>query len=280
MPWFEPALGALTDPDDRQAVYAAKRAAGDTHCIVEFFSPANPIVYDEPGQPYQIPSVIHEATPDAFRALVEEIIDARFTPVVAFDGDAGDRPLGYPNALRQLPILVALLDGLNDRILYARLWDSVFYGSSPEHIQAFGQAFRKLLPNGYLAIEHQPGRIPVGAGTADYLPGGMMTDYDTILGEFGSTTIHEPATWQVLGRMLPSGTYRRPADETGDPNPPCYVISGSPRGPYFYVAFETGGGGPAQPGAYDWVRGNCTVADLQRSGDYFRAMGVALVCLP
>lgn len=297
MPWFEPAIGALRDPSDRQAVYAAKHATRDTHCIVEFFAPTNPILYDEPGQPYQIPSLIHEATPDAFRGLVTEIIAAGFIPTVVFDGDDGDNPLGYPNALRQLPILATLLDGLHDRILYARFWDGVFYGSSPAHVQHFGQEFTRIIRQGgaapgYLAIEFQPGHIPAGTGAADFAPGGLMTDYDTILGEFqcptrasvGSDGAYADAmgnVWEICKRLA-SKTYTRPPDQPAgnDEGVEDYFAQPSPRGPYVFGVMETGGGGPAQPGVYDWVRGNCTLADLQRVGDYFRALGAPLVCLP
>ncbi len=46
LPWFEAALTSLS-AGDRARVYAAKHAAGDTHCIV-----ALTWNYDEPGQPY------------------------------------------------------------------------------------------------------------------------------------------------------------------------------------------------------------------------------------
>jgi hypothetical protein len=49
LPGFEACLPWLT-PADRQVVYAAKRAAGDTHCIITI--PDGVPLYDEPNQAY------------------------------------------------------------------------------------------------------------------------------------------------------------------------------------------------------------------------------------
>lgn len=319
-PWFEPALSCpdiCPDLASRKAVYAAKRAVGDTHCLIDFSQGG--ILYDEGGNPYQVPQPDWEAGPTGFRRLVEEIINVgRFIPTVAFNGDNGDDPVnGYPNALRQLPILAEILDGLNDRVLYARFYDGIFYGSDPANIQHFGQEFTRIVRKGgtapgYLVLEYQPGRIPVGRGREDFLPGGRMVDYDGIFGEFscpvadtslskdrnGPGRVWNPDenrwdsayeyamgnVWQVCKRLGGAG-YVRPGDQPGDNDPglaiPGYIADvGNPRGPIYWGIMETGGGGPKQPGVYDWVRGNCTVADLKIVGDYFRALGAPLVCLP
>src|SRR5689334_8737698 len=182
LPWFEPAYQCLVDANDRAAVRSEKARAGDTHLILEFFTHSQ-ILYDEPGQPYQqVITPSGEDNPDWFRLLVEEVIDNGFTPIVSYDGDNGYQ--GAINALRQLPILTSLLEDLSDYILFARLWDGVFYGSSPEQIKEFGKSFRDLLPNGHLAIEHDPGHIPTGEGDTDWINGGAMTTYDTLLSEF------------------------------------------------------------------------------------------------
>lgn len=267
--WFETALQCI-DAGDRQAVYAAKHAAGDTHQILEFL-PAESI-YNESEQPFQsYVSPDFEANPTQFLELVIEVLENGFTPVVAFNGDNADNPVdGYPNALRQLPILVNLLSAYNERILYARLWDGVFYGSTPANIQAFGRAFRSLLPNGYLAIEHQPGKIPVGNGPSDYGLTGMMADYDTILAEMPNWPATGDAIWQVAGRMLGPG-YRRPPDQPSgdDPNPPWYLESGCPRGSQFPIAFEWG--------EYPGVRGLLTPAQFTAGRAYYRSLGYTYV---
>jgi hypothetical protein len=316
LPWFEPALSCdsiCPDRASRNAVYAAKRAAGDTHCLIDFSQGG--ILYDEGGQPYQVPQPDFEANPSQFRALVQEILSVGFVPTIAFNGDNGDNPVdGYPNALRQIPILKDVLNGLHDSVLYARFYDGVFYGSDPANIQHFGQEFTRIMRQGgaaaaHLIIEHQPGRIPVGRGKEDYDPGGRMIDYDGVFGEYecwvngslskdrngpGSVYIPEAGhreseyeqamgnVWEVCSR-LGGDTYHRPPDQPADNDPnvqTSYLRSGSPRGPYVWGIMETGGDGPAQPGVYDWVRNNCTVADLKKVGDYFRSLNAPLVCLP
>lgn len=271
-PWFELAYQTLTDPRDRAAVRQQKRDAGDTHLIVEYFTTTGSI-YDEPGQPWQAAiSPSGEAHPVWFRSLVEEIIADGLIPIVAFDGDDGDRAMGSPNALRQLPILVSLLAAgdvnLNPYVLYARLWDGVFYGSSPENIANFGRQFRAVLPEGYLAIEHNIGHIPVGNGNADWMGDGMMTTYDVVLSEFGAP-LRSDQLWQVAGRLLGAAYVRPPDQPSGDdPDPPHYLQAGSPRGPYYTCAFEL-----TDPGEYTWVRGRCTAADIESDRQYLRALG-------
>jgi hypothetical protein len=130
--------------------------------------------------------------------------------------------------------------------------------------------YRKLQPDGYLAIEHDIGHIPCGEGGDDYAPGGLMQNYDTILSEFDS--VHEDSCWQIVARMVP--VYHRPPDQPAgdDPHPPFYLKHGTPRGPYFHVAFE-----PTIGGVYQWCRGQCSLEDVQAVRTYERAMGCALV---
>jgi hypothetical protein len=276
LPWFEAALVCL-DADDRQAVYAAKRAAGDSHCLVECFSDQRSI-YDEGGQPYQqMHAQIWEQTPAEFLALVEEVMLAGFVPVVIFDGDEGDLPLpahGHANALRQLPILVDLLRSshyrdLNGDVLYARFWDGIFYGSSPDNIAAFGRAFRALLPDGHLALEHSSGHIPCGEGGDDFQPGGRMSTYDVVVSEidFANDIPPNDTIWQIAGRLL-GPAYKRPPDQpvSDDPHPPFYLAPGNPRGRYFTCCMEW-------EGAYHWVRGQSTADQEASRRAYIRALG-------
>ena len=57
-------------------------------------------------------------------------------------------------------------------------WDGIFYGWEPSNIQVpgFGNLFRQILPNGYLAIEHGLGTIPIGNGPRDYAPPTLAFD--------------------------------------------------------------------------------------------------------
>ncbi len=140
-------------------------------------------------------------------------------------------------------------------------------------VKEFGELFRRVLPHGYLAIEHTPGNIPVGEGGGDYQPGGLMTTYDTIMGEYN--TFHEDSYWQIGGRMI--RPWHRPPDQPAgdDPNPPMYLGHDSPRGPFFYVVFE-----PTKNGVYEWCRGRCTREAMQQEDAYIRASGATLTGYP
>jgi len=287
VPFWDPVLVCLTNPQDRAAGYAAKLALGDTHVILEYNRNARPL-YDEGGQPYQATiTTVNEQTPAAFLALVEETILAGFTPLIALDGDAGEDPTyGYPNAARQLPILVALLKtsrygDLNAYVLIGALYDGVFYGWTPEHIGDFGQQFRALSPNGYLAIEHSSGHIPCGEGNQDWLPvsaggTGRMLGYDVLLSEFDYANSVPPndTIWQIAARTL-GPSYRRPPDQPADDDPGSpfpvgsgkyYLSAGTPRGPWFVVAFEW-------EGTYFRVRNQSTVGQEAARRRYMQAAG-------
>ena len=266
--WFEPFFQTLNSLADRQAVYAAKHAQGDTHLILECLTSPT-IIYNE----YIYTNIVSqscEANPQWFLGLVEEVIQNGFIPVVDYDGDAGDSPVnGYPNAARQVPILKALLASsqlgdLNPYVLYARLWDDVFYGSSPDNIKAFGVLFRQQLPNGYLAIEFNIGHIPVGGGPGDYNPGGRMTDYDVILGEFESWPSIGAAEWQILSRLLGPKYHDDPNQGPGNDGP-WYLAAGSPRGPYFFSCFEWA--------EYPWSHHQIGTAEYLQGYAWYKARG-------
>ena len=217
--------------------------------------------------------------------------------------DPVGRTYGFGWLMQNLARILGALqgDGTPDRpdltpyIIFRPGWDACFYGwdgaetsthglrwryvhrprptptaeqldAQQQRVKTFGEHFRSLLPEGYLAIEHTPGNIPAGEGGGDYAPGGLMTTYDTILSEFN--TVHEDSCWQIVGRMV--SPYHRPPDQPAgdDPHPPFYLAPGSPRGPYFYCAFE-----PTDGGAYEWCRGRCTVEDVNTVRAYLRDLG-------
>lgn len=289
--WFYPMLSA----PDRASARRTHRAAGDTHITIPISE-----AYNEPG--VAIPQILKEGydwtdSLDTLRAVVTETVADGFWVDMPLAGDGLStgtgyndpvgRTYGYEWLLVNLPRIISSLRGdgtparpdLTPYILFRPGWDAVFYGwgrpgevpdQQPTRVNAFGSLFRKLLPNGYLAIEHTPGNIPCGEGGTDFVANGLMTNYDTILSEFN--TVHEDSCWQVVGRMV--SPYHRPADQPAgdDPEAPFYLAPGNPRGPYFYVAFE-----PTQNGAYDWVRNNCSLADVNATRDYLRSLGVTLV---
>jgi hypothetical protein len=273
LPWWDAALPWLTF-QDRQAVYAAKHSTGrDTHCLMQL--PWGPPLYDEGGQAYS-PDKFgpldwtqgNVAIDPALPALVREVVDHGFIPVLFLGGDDGE--LGYENAKVQLPLIVSALGELMQHTLIMPGWDGVFYGYTPEHIVELGAQFRSLCPNGYLGIEMSEGHIPLGEGPSDWTRTGRMKDYDTLLVEFSPDNLHQDSTWQITPRLIGS-LYKRPPDQPADddPHPPWYLGDGSPRGPYYPVAFEYD--------TYYWVRG-LSLSDVQTHRAYLASCGWPEVC--
>lgn len=266
VPIYEPGYQCLSNPSQRKQWRDAKKAKGDTHLIL-VYSTHESYIYREPntGNYYDdwiTPSA--EQNPDWFLSLVEEVRQDGFIPSIAYDGDNGDNPNdGYPNALRQLPILYNLLKSskygnLNKHCIFLRFWDGVFYGSTPENIENFGTQFRTIYTDNddILGIEFNVGHIPVGGGDFDYSVNGKMAGYDIVFAEFNNLLPRDnnpnpddnPGTsiWQIVGRL--AHPYIWPSDEPSsiDRNPPPFYLIPSARGRRVAVAFESG--------IYPWVR--------------------------
>ncbi len=269
LPWFEAALTSLS-AGDRARVYAAKHAAGDTHCIV-----ALTWRYNEPGQPYQaIEGRDLSKDLPAFRALIEEVVQAGFIAALFLGGDGQGAGPGYNNdvgwsygadwAIAELPAVIAAVGDLWPYCLFVPGWDSVFYGWTVKQLADFGAVFRKHLPAGHLGIEHNTGHIPCGNGPADYGWAGAMRDYDVILSEYDAN-LHQDSCWQINGRL--EHPYVRPNDQPpgDDMAPPFYLKSANVRGAYFHCAFEWA--------EYDWVRGRISAADVEKGRQYLKAQG-------
>jgi hypothetical protein len=288
--WFYAALL----PADQASARATHRTAGDTHITISISE-----AYREPG------TLWPEALKDGYDftnslqslrdVITPAILDGFFIDLpLAGDGmgagpdynDPVGRTYGYDWLMTNLPRIITSLQGdgtptnpdLTPFILFRPGWDAVFYGwgipgevpdQQPDRVRKFGELFRSLLPNGYLAIEHTPGNIPCGEGGSDYAPGGLMQTYDTILSEFN--TVHEDSCWQIVARMV--ADYHRPADQPAgdDPYPPFYLSHGTPRGRYYYVAFE-----PTKGGVYEWCRGHCTLDEVNEVRAYLHSLGAEL----
>lgn len=267
LPWWDAALPWL-NPSDRQAVYAAKHGAGDTHQIIEL--PCGPPLYNEGGQAYSPDKFgpldwMHgnTAVDPQLPALIDEVLANGLWPELVLGGDDGEA--GYALAKMQLPLITTALASYRKQMLVRGGWDGVFYGWTPEHIVAFGAQFRSLWPDGYLSIEMSEGHIPLGEGPTDWTPTGRMKDYDVLLTEFNPNNIHQDSTWQIAGRLLGPAYHRPPDQPSGDdPAPPWYLSAGSPRGPVFTNAFEYD--------AYFWIRGKSQSA-VETNRAYLRAMG-------
>jgi hypothetical protein len=164
-------------------------------------------------------------------------------------------------------------EDLTKFILFRPGYDAVFYGwggdpdgvdRQPQRVFAFGSLFRSVLPDGYLAIEHDLGHIPVGEGGAEYAHG--MQAYDVIMSEFSNWPATGDPVWQVAARLL-GPAYRRPPDQPAgdDPRPPFYLAPGTPRGPYFACAFEYA--------KFVESRGRISQEEVDRARQYYRRLG-------
>lgn len=151
------------------------------------------------------------------------------------------------------------------------------YEWSPKNIDDFGKLFRSILPNGYLAFEHSTGHIPCGEGDKDWIAGGCMQNYDTLMSEFDAPLKHNDNIWQIaartLGPVARGGTYVRPSDQpinddTG--NPPWYLREGTPRGPYYVCCFEYD--------AFHWSRGQISLEQVEKDRAYLKSIGYRIIC--
>jgi len=275
MPWWG-SCWAWLSPQARQEAATQLLAAGDTICLIQL--PDGIPLYDEANQFYTadkfgpLDMTSGNLQIDAsFRALIEEALLLGFKGVWVFlGGDDGEH--GYPIAIKQTQMLGPLLatsqyGDLNQYVVQFPGWDGVFYGYTPEHVGSFAAAARTA-GAAYVGLEHSTAHLPVGNGTADYEPGGLMTNYDVILGEFDFER-YDDTVWQVLGRMIQP--YNRPPEQPAgdDPHPPFYLAPVSDRGPYIYRVFEYG--------IYQWVRG-VPEARIRAARETFESMGARNVC--
>ncbi len=288
LPYYEAIISWL-NAADRQACYTAKKAIGNTHCGIVLSGQ-----YASSGQAYtNIPGKDLSQDLGTLSTLIIEIITAGFVPILFLAGDgigAGpgyNDPLGWTYGwqwlMNNLGRVVAALQtssngDLTNQILFSPGFDGVFYGwgvpgevpdLQPSRVQQFGALFRSLLPNGYLAIEHGIGTIPVGGGPADYNAGGPMRNYDVILSEFDPWAgLHVDSCWQVAGRLLGPAWRRPPPSDmppADDPNPPFYLQAGTPRGQYYTCGFEFD--------TYNWVRNKVSAADVVNHRQYLQSLG-------
>lgn len=265
MPWWPAAFAWLT-PADRAMAAQQLLALGDEIMILE--RPSGVPLYNESNQFYSPDKFPALSMSDADVAeLIIETIGYGFKAVWIFLG-GDDGPRGYPIAVSQVqslaPVLAASSVGnLNQYVLYSPGWDGVFYGYTPQQVASFAAAARAAGAV-YVGMEQQTGHIPVGNGSADYEPGGLMDGYDLVLGEFNDGQFDD-TVWQILGRM--QRPYIRPAAQppADDPNPPYYLATW----PGVYRVFEYY--------MYGFVRGTLP-AVVAASKAQFVAMGAHQVC--
>lgn len=275
--WWE-TIAWWSNVEDRQAAYAAKRAAGDTHIILDLSGS-----YKELGESYDDIGADYSQNLPALVALAEEAIREGFLIDLRLAGDGQGAGPGYNDPvgmtyghdwlMANFPRIAEAFAHLAEYIVFVTGYDGVFYSWDPDQVIAFGQLFRSIFPNGALGIEFNTGHIPLGEGPGyrdAYGHNGCMQDYDVLYGEFDPFNYHADSTWQIVGRLV--SPYTRPSDEPSgdDPRPPFLLGTPNVRGPWFFIAFEIV--------TYCWVRGQSSPADIDAYRRYFADMGCTRIC--
>lgn len=295
-PWFDP---YITSPElsssDRQSIYAAKKAAGDTHCLV-----ALSWNYAEAGVQFgslnRAPAGF-DGTKNwsRFLALLDEIIGAGFYISLHLAGDglsnadfSYNDPQGWTYGWQWLMQNISAISGT---IGAARspyiIWCPGFDGTIPEWAgpennwhrtnEWLVQARQVLGPTAVLAVYLTAGYWAWSGETNDYAtPDGQNVDIAYYEGPipFGPRVGPYPGPangspwdqiWQISKRLLRS-VYTRPPDQPADDDPG--TIPGShttPRGPMYPIFIEID--------TYEWVRGRISLADIQWERNYLRNIG-------
>lgn len=274
--WWDVALTSLSD-NDRRLVYAAKRAAGDTHVHLAISWNYE----NDGGFSYPIAGRDLAVMLPAFRNYVEEAIRQGFYVLIMCAGDgegAGpghNDPVGWTYGKTWLVanfarIYKSLAD-LSPYIIWVPGFDGVVPGwQPPQSVDPVLLYMRSVIGStGYLGLELSAGYASWGDGGSNWnSPAGAAVD--VILCEFPGPPTGDQV-WQIAGRLL-GPAYRRPSDQPAwdDPNPPYYLIKGTPRGPYSVVAFE-----------YDlfrWVRKAVTHEQIVKEREYLKSLGFRNVC--
>lgn len=292
IPAFGPECGWLNEEDCISYCQQMKKL-GFTH--VEFDISGQ---YVEPSYQYPVPGIDYTNNLPAACRRCELIIQQGMMIKFALAGDGmsvGNPPYGYNDPqgwtygyewlMANVARIIQPFTDYNNHdltkfICFVPGYDAVFYGWSipnevpdlqPQRVIDFGNAFRTILPNGYLGLEHSTGKIPVGEDGKDWKMNGPLDAYDTCLSEYDPFNLHSDNTWQIVGRL--TRPYNRPPDQPAgdDPHPP-YIIEPCSRGIRFYIMYELL--------TYLWVRGQVTVAQCNDAYDYFKAMApAATLCM-
>lgn len=244
MPWW-PGCWPWLDAATRAEVAPQLLAHGDEILLIPI--PYGPPLYDEPNQfysadkfgPLDMTNGMTTITPE-WVALVEEAIGVfGFQGVwVGIPADANDQldpnghHPGYNRAMTLLPLMQQVLEAspkadLNKYVAKILLWDGVFYGFDQPELRSFFESAFALEPSGVYGLEHSTGHIPDGEAVEAWTPAGGMYRCKLLLGEFNDDQFDD-SVWQILGRCLPPGTYRRPPEQPAgdDPNPPYHLVNG------------------------------------------------------
>jgi len=296
LPWWE-TLAWLSKKGDRNNAYIAKHNNRDTHAILDISGN-----YLEPGQIYSNLNIGRDYTNDlgSFKKLALEVLNNGFYLDIRLAGDGqsvrnsqgqyiyndpAGMTYGFNWLMDNFEQISSYFKDIYKYCIFTPGYDGIFYGWSPEQVVQFGNLFRNIFPDGNLGIEFNTGHIPLGEGN-DYLPGGRMSNYDILFGEFdgwiNNFNLTDPdghggyrgdMIWQIVGRLaLP---YIWPADEpaNADKNPPPFLLANpNPRGKFYFniMEFDT----------YRWVRNQVTREQILQEAAYFNSLNGQLgICI-
>lgn len=273
MPWW-PACWAWLNPQSRQEAAAQLLAMGEQLILIAY--PDGRALYDEPGQFYSADKFPAKSiTMAAFGDLVVEALALGFQGCHLFLG--GDTDFNESNAqVQELgPLFAARPEGnLNDYCLVLPGWDGVWHAPggvyTRDELRAFSLNARAAGVK-YVGCEHGTGYGLAGDGAGgDYEPGGVMSAYDAIFGEFDDGRFDD-TVWQILARYLGPAYVRPPEQPANDDPPPTpWWIGGLNElgQPYVYRVFEFA--------MYGAVRGTSN-ATIQTWRQKFYAYGARVI---
>lgn len=268
--WFEPWLADLTDTADRQIVYDAHKAVGDTHVNLSLD------LTGLAGLAWRKQLIREAITVGGMTGVLLMCMgDGQETNVPPGGHDPG--ALGYEWLMNNFSTIYQFMqDGedLTPYIVWCPGYDGVVPAWQPfTRVNEFVRMAREVIGDGALALELAYGYMSwTGERNIWAEPDGQCVD--VILSEFPidwgtPPTFGCDAVWQIVGRMVQP--YLRPAEQPADddPHPPYMLGGGTPRGPFYYVALEHS--------AYNWVRQHCDVALVNERRAYLKALGCAYV---
>lgn len=295
--WWEVPITSL-NAADRQAVYAAKHAAGDRLISISVSWNYCGVNY---GFCYPVPGRDLSKDLPALRALVLEAIQNGFYVALHMAGDGMSAPknpdgsypyndpvgwtYGYEWLMESTPSIVASMQqspDLTGYMIFLPGFDGVVPGWPEPSYTYPGKldqwlllARRSLGAGGYVGVELSAGYAHWGGEGRNYtsLAGQAL---DIVFQEFGIGNPGQPGdnpdqVWQIAAREL-GPLYNRPPEQPAWDDPPptaCYLCVGTPRGPFYVNAFEYD--------TYLWVRARITAAQVQVDRAYMRARGYKIV---
>jgi|SRR5581483_8949130 len=286
IPWFGPFINSLPRAQ-RDAVRAVERATG-THCLRQLsYDYANDVGYS-----YPVPGADFTSDIAAFRARLEEDLDAGLIPVVELAGDgqrysANGGTYGFNWLAANLK---RILDGLGttaDACLFFHCWESVNYGGwSPDNLFTMTRLHRALRPSHCLAWHFSYAWPGDGAGS-NLGPIGQWSgpglDCDVMLAEGDAPFMQKDASgvwvpapsgdpingWQQRARCFLGARCNNALIYPGNLEPFYWTVP-TPRGPRYAVAMELD--------MFRWTRGSVSVDEINAERAYLRQLGFSYIC--